>query len=132
MRIPISWLKDYVDVDEPVAALAGRLTLSGLEVEAIARIGEEGAPAAAAEAPAGAPPREVPGGEVLEIALTPDLARCMSVIGVARPRRLRRPGGTCGGGAATTAPGKRGTPPPPPVPPATGRRWGAALRSASR
>src|SRR6202521_3108533 len=84
MRIPISWLKDYVDVDEPVAALAERLTLSGLEVEAIDRIGEEGAPAAAAEAPAGAPPREVPGGEVLEIALTPDLARCMSVIGVAR------------------------------------------------
>src|ERR1700674_4663462 len=84
MRIPISWLKDYVDVDEPVAALAERLTLPGLEVEALDRIGEEGGPAAAAEAAAGAPPREVPGGEVLEIALTPDLARCMSVIGVAR------------------------------------------------
>ncbi len=60
MRIPISWLLDYVDLVEPVAALAERLTLAGLEVEAVL------------------------GGEVLEIALTPDLARCMSVIGVAR------------------------------------------------
>src|SRR5260370_27249164 len=40
MRIPISWLKDYVDLEEPVAALAERLTLSGLEVEAVHRIGE--------------------------------------------------------------------------------------------
>ncbi len=36
------------------------------------------------DAPVGKPLREVLGGEVLEIALTPDLARCMSVIGVAR------------------------------------------------
>jgi phenylalanyl-tRNA synthetase beta chain len=63
MRIPIGWLKDYVNVDEPVAALAERLTLSGLEVEAV---------------------HGSAGGEVLEIALTPDLARCMSVVGVAR------------------------------------------------
>jgi phenylalanyl-tRNA synthetase beta chain len=200
MRIPISWLKDYVDLDEPVAALAERLTLSGLEVEAVHRIGEwwdpnnlvvgrvaavrphpaadrlalvevvvreegeeggarsetvvTGAPemlrlrgvsplpvlkvalalAGAVlidahseqkprptkvletaeirgvpsrgmvcserelglsdehdsilllpeDAPVGRPLREVLGGEVLEIALTPDLARCMSVIGVAR------------------------------------------------
>jgi phenylalanyl-tRNA synthetase beta chain len=40
MRIPISWLKDYVDLVEPVAALAERLTLAGLEVEAVHRIGE--------------------------------------------------------------------------------------------
>jgi phenylalanyl-tRNA synthetase beta chain len=63
MRIPIGWLKDYVDVDEPVPALAERLTLSGLEVEAVHRSAS---------------------GEVLEVALTPDLARCMSVVGVAR------------------------------------------------
>jgi phenylalanyl-tRNA synthetase beta chain len=63
MRIPIGWLKDYVDVDETVEALAERLTLSGLEVEAVAGSA---------------------GSEVLEIALTPDLARCMSVVGVAR------------------------------------------------
>ncbi|HXO43227.1 MAG TPA: phenylalanine--tRNA ligase subunit beta, partial [Thermoanaerobaculia bacterium] len=45
MRIPISWLKDYVDLDEPVAALAERLTLAGLEVEAVHRIGEGWDPA---------------------------------------------------------------------------------------
>src|ERR1700688_464648 len=40
MRIPIFWLKDYVDLDEPVADLEERLTLAGLEVEAVERIGE--------------------------------------------------------------------------------------------
>jgi phenylalanyl-tRNA synthetase beta chain len=203
MRIPISWLKDYVDLVEPVAALAERLTLAGLEVEAVHRIGEWWDPATLVvgrvaavrphpaadrlalvevvlreagadageqgarsetvvtgapdmlglrgvtplpvlkvalalagavlvdphsdrkprpkkvlepaeirgvpsrgmvcserelglsdehdsilllpdDAPVGKPLREVLGGEVLEIALTPDLARCMSVIGVAR------------------------------------------------
>src|SRR5579864_1434644 len=203
MRIPISWLQDYVDLVEPVAALAERLTLAGLEVEAVHRIGEWWDPATLVvgrvaavrphpaadrlalvevvlreageagsgrsersetvvtgapdmlglrgvtplpvlkvalalagavlvdahgdrkprpkkvlepaeirgvpsrgmvcserelglsdehdsilllpeDAPVGRPLREVLGGEVLEIALTPDLARCMSVIGVAR------------------------------------------------
>ena len=45
MRIPISWLKDYVDLVEPVAALAERLTLAGLEVEAVHRIGDGWDPA---------------------------------------------------------------------------------------
>src|SRR5579864_794230 len=203
MRIPISWLQDYVDLVEPVAALAERLTLAGLEVEAVHRIGEWWDPATLVvgrvaavrphpaadrlalvevvlreageagsgrsersetvvtgapdmlglrgvtplpvlkvalalagavlvdahgdrkprpkkvlepaeirgvpsrgmvcserelglsdehdsilllpeDAPVGRPLREVLGGEVLEIALTPDLARCMSVVGVAR------------------------------------------------
>jgi phenylalanyl-tRNA synthetase beta chain len=194
MRIPISWLKDYVDLREPVEALAERLTLAGLEVEAIHHTGEwwdpatlvvgritavaphpsadrlalvevehgpgrsetvvtgapdmlrlrgaaplpvlkvafaragavlidahaEGSPRPtkvlepaeirgvrsagmvcserelglsdehesilllAPDAPVGRPLREVLGGEVLDIALTPDLARCMSVVGVAR------------------------------------------------
>ncbi len=71
MRIPISWLKDYVDEDyvdvaETAAALAERLTLAGLEVETVH-------PSAGGAS-----------GEVLDIALTPDLARCMSVVGVAR------------------------------------------------
>jgi phenylalanyl-tRNA synthetase beta chain len=194
MRIPISWLKDYVDLREPVEALAERLTLAGLEVEAIHRTGDWWDPAAlvvgrvtavrphpaadrlalvevehgpgrsetvvtgapgilslrgaaelpalkvafaragavlvdahgegtprprkvlepaeirgvrsagmvcserelglsdehdsilllADDAPVGRPLREVLGGEILDIALTPDLARCMSVVGVAR------------------------------------------------
>jgi phenylalanyl-tRNA synthetase beta chain len=35
MQVPISWLKEYVDLNMPIAQLADRLTLAGLEVEAI-------------------------------------------------------------------------------------------------
>ena len=40
MRVPISWLREYVDVVLPIEELADRLTLAGLEVEHIERIGE--------------------------------------------------------------------------------------------
>ena len=40
MKVPLSWLKDFVDADLPVAALAERMTLAGLEVESIEQIGE--------------------------------------------------------------------------------------------
>jgi phenylalanyl-tRNA synthetase beta chain len=40
MKVPLSWLKDFVDVDLPVEQLAERMTLAGLEVESITRIGE--------------------------------------------------------------------------------------------
>jgi len=39
MRVPLSWLKDYVDIPVSVKELAERLTLAGLEVEAIEYIG---------------------------------------------------------------------------------------------
>ena len=39
MRVPYSWLKDYVDIDLSVEDLAERLTLAGLEVEAIHYVG---------------------------------------------------------------------------------------------
>jgi hypothetical protein len=39
MRVPLSWLKDYVDIDVSVEELAERLTLAGLEVETIEYIG---------------------------------------------------------------------------------------------
>ena len=39
MKIPLSWLKDYVDITIPVEDLAERLTLAGLEVEAIDYVG---------------------------------------------------------------------------------------------
>ena len=32
MRVPLSWLKEYVDIDIPVVELAHKLTLAGLEV----------------------------------------------------------------------------------------------------
>jgi phenylalanyl-tRNA synthetase beta chain len=43
MRVPISWLKEFVDITMPIEALAERLTLSGLEVAEIERVGVEGA-----------------------------------------------------------------------------------------
>jgi len=43
MRVPISWLKEYVDINLPLKELAERMTLAGLEVEAIETIGLPGA-----------------------------------------------------------------------------------------
>ncbi|MCX7938102.1 MAG: hypothetical protein N2545_01500, partial [Thermoflexales bacterium] len=42
MRVPISWLKTFVDLTLPVETLAEKLTLAGLEVEAIEYIGVPG------------------------------------------------------------------------------------------
>jgi phenylalanyl-tRNA synthetase beta chain len=39
MRVPISWLKDYVEFADTPQGLAAKLTFSGLEVEGIATIG---------------------------------------------------------------------------------------------
>lgn len=42
MRIPLKWLKEYVSLDDlPVDVLTHRLTLAGLEVAGIERIGQE-------------------------------------------------------------------------------------------
>jgi len=43
MKVPLSWLRDYVDIPVPLAELAERLTLAGLEVETIEYIGMPGA-----------------------------------------------------------------------------------------
>ncbi len=43
MLVPLSWLKDYVDITLPVEQLAEKLTLAGLEVEHIDCIGIPGA-----------------------------------------------------------------------------------------
>ncbi len=42
MRVPLSWLKDYVNIEIPVEELAERLTLAGLEVAAIEYYGVPG------------------------------------------------------------------------------------------
>lgn len=39
MRVPLSWLKDYVDLDESPRQIADRLTFSGTEVEGIETVG---------------------------------------------------------------------------------------------
>jgi phenylalanyl-tRNA synthetase beta chain len=43
MKVPISWLKDYVDVTLPLEELAERLTLAGLEIAGIRYLGIEAA-----------------------------------------------------------------------------------------
>ena len=43
MRVPLSWLREFVDITITPEELAQRLTLAGLEVEAIDRVGVEGA-----------------------------------------------------------------------------------------
>ncbi len=39
MKVPLSWLKDYVDIDIPIPDLAHQMTMAGLEVEEIRFIG---------------------------------------------------------------------------------------------
>ena len=39
MRVSLNWLKEYVDIDIPAKDLAERLTMSGLEVEALEPLG---------------------------------------------------------------------------------------------
>src|SRR5579864_7833309 len=41
MRVPVDWLADFVAVEIPVEELAHRLTMAGIKVEAIERIGVE-------------------------------------------------------------------------------------------
>ena len=39
MKVPISWLKEYVEISLPIEELAYKLTLAGLEVEEIRYVG---------------------------------------------------------------------------------------------
>ncbi len=63
MRVSFEWLKDFVKIDASAEAVAEKLTMTGLEVEAIERFGED---------------------VVLEINVTPNRPDCLSMIGIAR------------------------------------------------
>ena len=39
MKVPISWIKDFVDINIPIEELAERLTMTGLEVDGILMVG---------------------------------------------------------------------------------------------
>ena len=39
MKVPLSWLREYVDLPASVALLAERLTLAGLEVAGVRLLG---------------------------------------------------------------------------------------------
>jgi phenylalanyl-tRNA synthetase beta chain len=60
MKVPLSWLKEYLDLPLSSKEIADTLTLAGLEVEGIS---DE---------------------EIFDIALTPNLGHCMSMLGIAR------------------------------------------------
>ncbi len=63
MKIPLSWLKEFIDINHPSREIAKTLTLAGLEVDGVETIHNE---------------------TVFEISLTPNLGHCSSVLGVAR------------------------------------------------
>ena len=63
MKVPIGWLREYLDFDCPVEDLAERLTMAGLEVEEIA---------------------EIDGEPVFDVKVTPNRGDWLSMIGVAR------------------------------------------------
>jgi phenylalanyl-tRNA synthetase beta chain len=79
MQVPLSWLKDYVDVPVPAAELAERLTLAGMEVGAIDRIGDQW------------DPKTVVVGQVRAVELHPNADRLLVVTvdhGAAEPTRV--------------------------------------------
>ncbi|MGZ4316414.1 MAG: hypothetical protein ACXVRS_11350, partial [Gaiellaceae bacterium] len=39
MKVPLSWLKEYVAIDRPVDEIVQRLVISSCEVEGIERVG---------------------------------------------------------------------------------------------
>lgn len=63
MRIPVEWIKDYVETLSSAERIGDTLTMLGIELEAI---------------------HPSPIGEVLEIKVTPNRGDCLSILGVAR------------------------------------------------
>ncbi len=76
MRVSLDWIKEFVDPKLPPGKLADVLTMGGLEVEEMEKIGED---------------------TIFELGITPNRGDCLSVIGVAREiatllkRNLRLP-----------------------------------------
>jgi phenylalanyl-tRNA synthetase beta chain len=78
MKVPLSWLREYVDWDLPVALLAERLTLAGLEVAGVQVLGlplPEGLHIKAEEAGPVWDKDKVLIGEILDVQRHPDADR---------------------------------------------------------
>jgi phenylalanyl-tRNA synthetase beta chain len=98
MRVPLSWLKEYVDVPISPEELAERLTLAGLEVGSIDYIGVEAAPgsAFAPDLSGSTPPKHIPWdaervlvGELLEVSQHPNADRLtVPVVGYGEGRSI--------------------------------------------
>jgi phenylalanyl-tRNA synthetase beta chain len=73
MRVPLSWLRDYIDITLPIPELAERLTLAGLEVAAVETIGFPGA-----ELPWD--PEKIMVGEIVEVKPHPNADRLVLAV----------------------------------------------------
>ncbi|WP_333653940.1 phenylalanine--tRNA ligase subunit beta [Dissulfurispira sp.] len=63
MRVPFEWLKEFIDIKESPHEVAHRLTMIGLEVEAVEQVDSD---------------------VVFEVNVTPNRPDCLSIIGIAR------------------------------------------------
>lgn len=63
MRVPYSWLKEFLAFDNPPENIIERLTMAGLEVEGVESVGDD---------------------IVFEVNVTPNRPDCLSIIGIAR------------------------------------------------
>ena len=63
MRVPYTWLKEFIEFSNPPEDVADRLTMTGLEVE-----GAE----------------SVEGDTIFEVNVTPNRPDCLSILGIAR------------------------------------------------
>ncbi|HWR57602.1 MAG TPA: phenylalanine--tRNA ligase subunit beta [Thermodesulfovibrionales bacterium] len=63
MRVPLEWLKEFVDFSESPEELGDRLTMAGLEVEALEKVCDD---------------------IVFEVNVTPNRPDCLSILGIAR------------------------------------------------
>ncbi|HZB94881.1 MAG TPA: phenylalanine--tRNA ligase subunit beta [Herpetosiphonaceae bacterium] len=98
MRVPLSWLREFVDVQLSVEELAERLTLAGLEVSAIDYVGVEPTPGSvwAPDLGAATPPQYIPWdrerilvGELLEVRPHPNADRLtVPVVGYGEGRSI--------------------------------------------
>src|SRR5919205_1390633 len=98
MRVPLSWLREFVDVQLSVEELAERLTLAGLEVSAIDYVGVEPTPGSvwAPDLGAAMPPQYIPWdrerilvGELLDVRQHPNADRLtIPVVGYGEGRSI--------------------------------------------
>lgn len=69
MKFPLSWVKEYIDVDLPADQIAKLLTAGGVEVDDVKPVNSETGKAQ---------------DFIFEVSLTPNLGHCSSILGIAR------------------------------------------------